>query len=388
MGSKKIYLSPPHLSGNERDFVAQAFDSNWIAPVGPQIDLLEEEFAAHVGVEAAAAVSSGTSALHLALRVLGVSNSDRVFCSNFTFIASANPILYQGAVPVLIDSESDSWNMSPNLLREALEEHNKNGTLPKAIIVVGLYGQTANMRAICDLAKKFGVPVIEDAAECLGGKFEGNPSGSIADLSAFSFNGNKIITGSGGGMLVSNDVDLITKAKKLATQAREPVLHYEHVELGYNYRMSNIVAAICRGQLQLLNERVIRRRSIFYEYVERLHSLPGIGWMPEPIWSKSSRWLSCFTVEREIWPEFQPAALVSYLESRSIEARPLWKPLHMQPVLAGCELYFDQNNAESRALSEDLFSRGVCLPSGSSMSRDDVMRVSACVADYWSENVI
>lgn len=387
MCSKKIYLSPPHLSGNERNFIRQALDSNWVAPVGPQIDLLEEEFASYVGVQAAAAVSSGTAAIHLALRVLGVSNSDTVFCSNFTFIASANPILYQGAIPVLIDSESDSWNMSPNLLRIALEEHYENGTLPKAIIVVGLYGQTANLRSICKLAKKYAVPVIEDAAECLGGEFEGSPSGSIADLSAFSFNGNKIITGSSGGMLVSNNRNLIEAAKKLATQAREPVLHYEHVELGYNYRMSNIVAAICRGQLQQLNDRVARRRAIFEEYAEQLNSLPGIAWMPEPTWSKSSRWLSCFTVDASIWPEFKPAALVSHLERRAIEARPLWKPLHMQPILAECRLYQDHTYAEGLAFSEDLFTRGICLPSGSSMSDEDVTWVSSCIAEYWSDRV-
>lgn len=378
--NKMIYLSPPHMSGNEKKYIDQAFASNWVAPVGPNLDAFEIEFAVKLGVKSAVAVSSGTAALHLALRVLGVEEGDVVFCSAFTFIASATPILYQKASPVLIDSEPLSWNMSPIALESALKEAHSIGKLPKAIIVVGLYGQSPDMDSLLVLANSYDVPIIEDAAESLGAKYKGVESGTLGKLGVFSFNGNKIITGSGGGMLVSNDETLIAKAKKLSTQAREPAVHYEHLELGYNYRMSNIIAGICRGQLEVLDDRVEAKRQIFLKYKALLGHIDDLHWMPEPSWSASTRWLSCFSLERPL-SEFDPRKLISNLWDTKIEARPLWKPLQLQPLLKGCKFFPHGIGVEARSHSELMYESGVCLPSGSGMSDQDIERVVLVVKE-------
>ena len=376
--NKMIYLSPPHMSGNEKKYIDQAFSSNWIAPVGPNLDAFETEFSDKMGVKSALAVSSGTAALHLALRVLGVEEGDVVFCSAFTFIASATPILYQKASPVFIDSEPLTWNMSPIALESALKEADSIGELPKAIIVAGLYGQSPDMDSLLALANSYNVPIIEDAAESLGAKYNGVASGTLGKLGIFSFNGNKIITGSGGGMLVSNDETLITKARKLSTQAREPAVHYEHRELGYNYRMSNIIAGICRGQFEVLDDRVEARRKIFLKYKELLGDINDLDWMPEPSWSTSTRWLSCFTLARPL-SEFNPHKLISSLMDIKIETRPLWKPMQMQPLLLGCKFFSHRVGVEARSHSELTYESGLCLPSGSGMSDQDIERVASAV---------
>lgn len=369
------------MSGNEKKYIDQAFASNWIAPAGPNLEAFESEFSSYLGARAALAVSSGTSALHLALRVLGVGEGDVVFCSTFTFVASVSPILFQKASPVLIDSEDQSWNMSPIALERALREAQRIGKLPKAIIVVGLYGQSADMDPLLALADSFDIPIIEDAAESLGAQYKGKKSGTLGRLGVFSFNGNKIITGSGGGMLVSNDEALIIKARKLSTQAREPVVHYEHVELGYNYRMSNIIAGICRGQLEALDDRVEARRRIFEKYSEMLSDLEAIRWMPEPDWSRSSRWLSCFGIQP--LDNYDPRKLILFLSTERIEARPLWKPMHLQPLLAGTEFYSEESRGAEESVSEALYNCGVCLPSGSNMTDDDIARVVSLLKDFF-----
>ena len=370
--SERILLSVPHMGDLERAYVEEAFETNWIAPVGPHIDAFETELAEKVGAGSAAAVSSGTAALHLALRVLDVGEGDTVFCSTFTFIASANPIIYQNARPVFIDSEPQSWNMSPIALERALQDAKSAGKLPKAIVVVNLYGQSADMDPIMDLADTFGVPVVEDAAESLGGLYKGKASGTIGRIGIYSFNGNKIITTSGGGMLVSDDDELVQKAKFLSTQAKEPVIHYEHKEIGYNYRMSNILAGIGRGQLQILDERVAKRRKVFDTYRELLAGTEAVEWMPEPDWSFSNRWLSTCTIKPKN-QDFAMNELIHGLGQELIEARPLWKPMHRQPVFEGCDYYTHGNES----VSDQLFESGLCLPSGTSMNDNDIERVAA-----------
>lgn len=365
---KPVLLSTPHMGDEEQDFVAQAFDSNWIAPLGPNVDAFEEEVARAVNIEHAAALSSGTAAIHLALRLLDVGPGDRVFCSSLTFVASVNPIVYQGAEPVLIDSEPDSWNMSPAALERALEVSRKEGTLPRAVIVVSLYGQSADMDPLLELCAHYGVEVIEDAAESLGASYKGRASGTFGRLGVYSFNGNKIITTSGGGMLVSADESLISRAKYLSTQAREPLPYYEHKEVGYNYRMSNILAGVGRGQLRVLNDRVAARRRVFQRYCEGLADVPLFQWMPEPEWSYSTHWLSACTLSAER-PGATPAGLISFLKERGIEARNIWKPMHQQPVFRGTR-YFPHH--EQHSVSDELFDRGVCLPSGSNLEDDQI----------------
>ena len=297
--SERIYLSPPHMSeeGYEQSFVEEAFASNWIAPIGPHVNALEEEFAQFNGSSYAAALSTGTAALHLALRLIGIRPGDEVFCSSFTFCASANPIVYEGGQPVFIDSSLDTWNMDPALLAEELQNCKRKGKLPKAVVVVDLYGQSADWKPILEVCRQYGVPVIEDAAEALGATYHGTRTGNFGTMGIFSFNGNKIITGSGGGMLVSETQELISHARNLSTQARMPAAHYEHTEIGYNYRMSNVVAAIIRGQLRVLPRRVARKREIFDLYRERLGGVPGIEFMPEAAYGSSSRWLTCITID-------------------------------------------------------------------------------------------
>lgn len=374
------------MSGNEKKYIDQAFASNWIAPVGPNLDAFENEFCNKIGSKYSVAVSSGTAALHLALRVLDVGEGDIVFCSNFTFIASVTPILFQQAIPVLIDSDTESWNMSPALLAKALQDACRESKLPKAIVVVGLYGQSPDMRSILGLANQYNIPVIEDSAESLGSKFNDSFSGVMGTIGIFSFNGNKIITGSGGGILASGNAKYIEKARKLSTQAREPVLHYEHKELGYNYRMSNIIAGVCRGQLEVLDDRVKARREIFSKYSQILKEIDGLCWMPEPDWSYSSRWLSCFTFSSDKY-KFDPRQLISFLSEQSIEARPLWKPLHLQPILSGVSVYDQRSDASGKSLSEELYDSGVCLPSGSNMSDEDIERVAKLVKRFFGRGI-
>ena len=319
-GSRRIHLSPPHMSGLEQEFVADAFASNWIAPLGPHVDAFEREFAEAIGARYAAALSSGTAALHLALQLVGVRQGDEVLVSTLTFAASANPIVYLGARPVFVDSECASWNMDPALLAETLEDRARRGRLPKAVVVVHLYGQSADLDPILELCEQYGVILIEDAAEALGATYRGRSPGTFGKAGIFSFNGNKIITTSGGGMLVSDDEALVARARKLATQARDPAPHYQHSEIGYNYRMSNILAAIGRGQLRVLEERVAARRRNFEFYAAALQDLPGLEFQPEAPWGRHTRWLTCVTIDpREFGADREELRLA--LEAEDIEAR-------------------------------------------------------------------
>jgi pyridoxal phosphate-dependent aminotransferase EpsN len=371
MDAPRIYLSPPHMSGLEQTYVQDAFATNWIAPLGPHVDAFEREFAALVGTGHAAALSSGTAALHLALILLGVGPGDEVLVSTLTFAASANPVAYLGARPTFIDSEPASWNMDPALLREALAERARSGKLPKAVIAVHLYGQSANLGPILAACDDYGVPLIEDAAEALGATYGDRTPGTLGRLGFYSFNGNKVITTSGGGMLVSDDGDLIAHARKLATQARDDAPHYQHSELGYNYRLSNILAAIGRGQLPVLEERVAARRRNFDYYARALGDLPGVEFMPEAPWGRHARWLTCLTIDPEAFGADREAVREA-LAAENIEARPVWKPMHLQPVFAGCARV-------GGSVAEDLFARGLCLPSGSSLSPADLDRVSEVI---------
>lgn len=368
---KRIYLSPPHLSGYEEEYIKQAFRDNWIAPLGPHVDAFERELAEYVGVKGAVALSSGTAGIHLALRLLGVGKDDLVFCSTLTFIASVNPVLYQGGVPVFIDSEPASWNMSPSALRKAFKWAERKGRLPKAVVAVDLYGQSADMEPILQICREYGVPVVEDAAEALGATYKGKKCGSLGDFGVFSFNGNKIITTSGGGMLVSDDVKALEKARFWATQARDRAVWYQHSEMGYNYRMSNVLAGIGRGQLRVIEERVARRREVFLRYQQALGDIEGIGFMPEASFGRSNRWLTVMTVDEEKLSA-SPLDLINALEGENIESRPVWKPMHLQPLFAGCE-YFTHEDGVS--ISDGLFKKGLCLPSGSSLAEEEQERV-------------
>lgn len=371
MSNTRIYLSPPHMSGREQAYVADALASNWVAPLGPHVDAFEREFSTYVGVSHALALSSGTAALHLALRLFEVGQDDEVVVSTLTFAASAFPVMYEKARPIFVDSEPHSWNMDPELLKKLLEVRARRQRLPKALILVHLYGQCADVHAILSVCDRYGVPVIEDAAEALGSTYHGRSAGSFGQSSFFSFNGNKIITSSGGGMLVSPDAKFIEHARKLSTQARDPAVHYEHSEIGYNYRMSNLLAALARGQLEVLEERVIARRRNYAWYAERLGRLPGINFMPEAGWGRHTRWLTCLTVDPIAFGADREQIRLA-LDSENIEARPVWKPLHLQPVFAGCEIVGGE-------IAADLFARGICLPSGSALSQDDLERIGATV---------
>ncbi len=363
----RVFLSPPHMSGAERALLLQAFDSNWIAPLGPQVDALEQEFAAAVGVREAVALSSGTAALHLALVLLGVGPGDEVLASTLTFAATANAIAYTGASPVFLDSERATWNMDPELLADELAACARRGRLPKAVVVVDLYGQCADYARIEAICQRYQVPIVEDAAESLGAACHGRPAGRFGRMACFSFNGNKIITASGGGMLVSEDPELCRRARFLASQARDPAPHYQHSHIGYNYRMSNLLAAVARGQLQVLADRVARRRRNYADYRRALAAYPGIDFMPEPPGYHSTRWLTCLTVQPERFGRDREE-IREELESRNIESRPVWKPLHLQPAFAACR-------CRGGSVAEDLFQRGLCLPSGSNLSSQDRARV-------------
>jgi len=372
----RLFLSPPHMGGAEFAFVEEAFRTNWIAPVGPHLDAFEREFCARFGFAHAVAVSSGTAALHLAIRLAGVRPGDEVVCSTLTFAASANPILYEQARPVFIDCDKATWNMDASLLAEWLTLRARAGRLPRAVIVVDLYGQCADLERISASCARHGVPLIEDAAEALGATCARRPAGAFGRMGVFSFNGNKIITTSGGGMLVSEDAGLIARARFLATQARDPAPHYQHSQLGFNYRLSNVLAGIGRGQLQVLDERVEARRRIFAHYVAALQDLPGVAFMPEAAFGRCNRWLTCLAID----PTKAGAdreQVRQALEAENIEARPVWKPLHLQPVFAGYE-------AVGGAVSARLFDQGLCLPSGSAMTEDDLQRVIGIVRGVFS----
>jgi dTDP-4-amino-4,6-dideoxygalactose transaminase len=365
---KRIFLSSPHMSGGEFKYIKEAFDQNWVAPMGPNVDAFEQSLATFCGVDHAAALSSGTAAIHLALILLGVKQGDEVIASTFTFSATVNPIIYLGATPVLVDSERETWNMDPGLLEEAIKDRIKRGRRPKAIVLVHLYGMPANLAAIMKISEHYEIPLIEDAAEALGSKYRGKALGSFGKMAILSFNGNKILSTSGGGALLSNDADLIAKARFLSTQARDQAPYYQHSQIGYNYRMSNILAGIGCAQMEVIEKRVESRRANFRFYKENLKKIEGIKFLEEPDGSYfSNYWLTTILIESSKtgtgWEEIQ-----QNLEKQNIEARPLWKPMHLQPVFSSCPAYL-------HGISEYLFSKGLCLPSGSNMTDEDRMRV-------------
>ncbi|TNE80913.1 MAG: aminotransferase class I/II-fold pyridoxal phosphate-dependent enzyme [Bacteroidetes bacterium] len=363
----KIWLSSPHMGGTEKNYVNEAFDTNWVAPLGPNVDNFEKDICAFTGSSHAAVLSSGTSAIHLALIQLGVGPGDRVICQSFTFSASANPIAYQGGIPVFIDSEVDSWNMDPNALEESIKALIAKGKKPKAIIPVHLYGMPAKMDAIMSIANRYEIPVIEDAAEALGSTYENKACGTFGDFGILSFNGNKIITTSGGGALLSENEEWIKMARFRATQARDNAPHYQHSHIGYNYRMSNIVAGIGRGQMEVLPHRVAQRRANYSRYTERYGDVPGFHFQPDLPGAFSNRWLTSLTIDPHK-AGFSREDLRLAMDAVNIESRPLWKPMHMQPVFKDAP-YFGGKTAEK------LFENGLCLPSGSNLSDDDFNRI-------------
>jgi len=374
MQLKRIYLSPPHMSPRERELLLEAFDSNWIAPLGPQVDAFECEFAKKLGVSHAVALSSGTAALHLALVVAGVGPGDEVLTSTLTFAATAYAIRYVGANPVFIDSDDSSWNMDPNLLEDELRRAARQNRLPKAAVVVDICGQCADWEPIVGLCRRYGVTMIEDAAESLGATYRQRPAGTLADVGCFSFNGNKIITTSGGGMLVTENRAWAERVRHLATQARDPAPHYEHSQIGYNYRLSNLLAAIGRAQLELLDERVEQRRSHFDRYVRALHDVPGIEFMPEAEYGRATRWLTCLLIDpHEV--RMPTAEVCARMADEQIEVRPMWKPMHLQPVFAGAR-------SIGGHCSERIFARGLCLPSGSSLNAAEIQIVTDWLRHY------
>lgn len=365
---ERIYLSPPHMGPEERTLLLDAFDSNWIAPLGPHVEAFEKELAARVQLPHAAALSSGTAALHLALQMVGVGPGDDVVVSSLTFAASANPIRYLGARPVFIDSEGETWNMSPDLLEEELEERRRLGRpMPKAVVTVDLYGQCANYTRLEPLCEKYGVPLIEDAAEALGASWQGRPAGSFGSMGVFSFNGNKIITTSGGGMLVAREQRFIDTARFLATQARDPAPHYQHSHIGYNYRLSNLLAAVGRGQLRVLDERIAARRKNRELYEAAFKGVDGIRFMPIDARGTCNGWLTVVVIDPKAFGASREDIRLA-LEKENIESRPVWKPMHLQPVFAECPV-------RGGALSEAIFADGLCLPSGSSLTRPQHERV-------------
>jgi len=366
--NSKIWLSSPHMGSNERNFVNETFDSNWVAPLGPNVDGFEKDLEQYLGQDVHVSVlSAGTAALHLALIVLGVEMDDEVICQSITFSASANPIRYQHATPVFVDSESETWNMDPNALEDAIKQRKAKGKMPKAIIPVHLYGMPAKMEDIIAIAEKYEIPIIEDAAEALGSSINGVMCGTFGEMSILSFNGNKIITTSGGGALVAKNKQYTDKATFLATQARDPAPHYQHSEIGYNYRMSNICAAIGRGQMQVLPERIEQRRKNFEFYKSALEDFPGIAFVEEPEGYFSNRWLTTILVDPTKSGITREDLRLALLEE-NIESRPLWKPMHLQPVFKDFP-YYGGN------ISEKLFENGLCLPSGSNLEEKDLERV-------------
>jgi pyridoxal phosphate-dependent aminotransferase EpsN len=363
---KRILLSLPHMSGSEQVYVGQAFASNWLSTVGPNITAFEEEFEDLLGLPAVA-LSSGTAAIHLGLKLLGVHEGDDVFCPTLTFVATANPIRYLGANPVFLDSDRATWNVDPQILEDALSERARRNRLPRAVIAVHLYGQCADIDPILDTCRRYNMPVLEDAAEALGATYKGRPAGTLGDVAAFSFNGNKIITTTGGGMLVAQTRARVDKARFWSTQARDPGIAYEHSEIGYNYRMSNVLAGIGRGQLEVLNLRVKQRRAVAFRYRDAFADLPGILLMPQACYGFHTNWLSCFLVDEERFGCSRDQ-LIHALDAANIESRPVWKPMHLQPLYAR----YERCGGE---VAEDLFCHGICLPSSSSLSEADQLYV-------------
>lgn len=368
--SEKIYLSSPHMSdeGYEMQYIQEAFDTNWIAPLGKNVNEFEKELAAEIGAKAAAALSSGTAAIHMALNAAGVGEGDIVFCPTLTFSATVNPIIYQNATPVFIDSNYATWNMDPDALELAFKKYPN----VKAVLVVHLYGLSADMDRLVEICKKHNVPLIEDAAESLGTTYKGKCTGTFGEYGVFSFNGNKIITTSGGGMLVSDNEERISKVRFWSTQSRDKARHYQHSELGYNYRMSNIVAGIGRGQLKVLNKRIAKKKYIFEFYKGELDSLVGIGFMPINEWNVPNYWLSCIALNGKI----KPLNIMEALEKENIESRPIWKPMHMQP-------FFKDYDFIGEGMSEKIFENGVCLPSDTKMIDEDLYRVCKIIKRLW-----
>jgi len=366
--NSKIYLSPPHMSGEEMKYIYEAFETNWIAPSGPNIEVFEKELAKFTGSKYAVALTSGTAAIHLALIILGIKRGDKVLCSSFTFSASVNPVVYCNAEPVLIDSDEESWNMDLNLLEEAINDLNNKGEKPKALIITHLYGMPARMDEIISITNRYDIPVIEDAAEALGSTYKGQHAGTFGEIGILSFNGNKIITTSGGGAIISNNKYFIDRARFLSTQARDDAPHYQHSEIGYNYRMSNVVAGIGRGQLEVINDRIRSRRELNNFYRKHLNDLPGISFQNEQEDQKSNFWLTTILVDPDKTGGITREDLRLTLEKENIETRPLWKPMHMQPVFKNCTAYTNK-------ISERLFKLGLCLPSGTNMSEDDKNRI-------------
>ena len=363
---RRILLSIPHMGGNEERYVREAFASNWLSTVGPNLMAFELAFEARVGLPAVA-LASGTAAIHLGLRLLDVGHGDEVFCPTLTFAASCNPVRYLGAEPVFLDSDYSTWNLDPNILEDAIRQRAQRKKLPRALVVVHLYGQCADMDPILALCRSYEVPVLEDAAEALGAKYHNRPAGTVGDVGAFSFNGNKIITTTGGGMLASRNAAWVEKARFWAQQARDPGIAYEHSELGYNYRMSNVLAGIGRGQLEILNLRVQQRRAIAFRYRDAFADLPGITLMPQASYGLHTNWLSCFLIEEKKFGCSRDA-LIRALDEANVESRPIWKPMHLQPLYTGCERYGGE-------VAVDLFRRGICLPSSSSLTEQEQLHV-------------
>ena len=366
----RIYLSPPHLSGLEKEFLNEALDSNWIAPLGPQVDSFEEEMADYLDVKAAVALNSGTAALHLALRNSNVKSGDIVLCPSLTFSSSANVILYEKAIPVFIDADPNTWNINYVSLERAIIACKERGKLPKVLITVDIYGQSADYDNILEICNKYNIVVIEDAAEALGSEYKDEKCGTFGKAGVFSFNGNKIVTTSGGGMLVSNDEKFVDQARFLSTQAREPEIHYEHKELGYNYRMSNLLAAVGRGQLAVLDEKVKSKQGIFSRYKSALGDIEGIEFMPIASYGISNCWLTTLLIN-DVVAGFERDSVIAALENEDIESRPIWKPMHLQPLYKE----FDYYKSEEGDISQTLFNNGICLPSGTSLSIVDQERI-------------
>ena len=376
----KIYLSSPHMGTLEKVFVEEAFETNWVAPLGPNVDRFESEVADYIRVEGALALSSGTAAIHLALKLLDIKANDLVFCSSLTFAASCNPIIYEGGEAVFIDSEPESYNMSPIALEKAFKYYEDLNRKPKAVIVVHLYGQSADMDKIMEICDKYDVPIIEDAAESLGATYKGKVTGTIAKYGIYSFNGNKIITTSGGGMLVSNDLEGIQKAKFWATQAKEKELYYHHKEIGYNYRMSNIVAGIGRGQLRVLEERIREKKAIFEAYEDGFKDIDEISMLPVCDYGKPNYWLSVMLISEE--STIKPLDIIQVLEKENIESRYIWKPMHLQPIFENNKFFKHDDTEES--VSETLFNRGVCLPSDTKNTDEDMERIISIITRLFS----
>ena len=371
MENKRIYLASPHMGGMEQKFVQEAFDTNWVAPLGPNVNNFEKELSEYVGAKDAAALISGTSAIHLALKAVGIKSGDRVFCTSLTFAASCNPIMYEKGEAIFIDSEPESWNMSPVALEKAFVKCKEEGKMPIAVIVVHLYGQSANMDKIIEVCEKYNTPIIEDAAESLGATYKNKQTGTFGKFGIFSFNGNKIITTSGGGMLVSDDSEKISKARFWSTQSRDNARHYEHTELGYNYRMSNITAGIGRGQLRVLDERIAQKKHIFEKYSEAFKNIQDIEMMPICNYGEPNYWLSCITLTEG--SKVKPLDIILALEEENIESRPIWKPMHIQPYYR--KFNFFSHNDNEISVAEDIFNRGVCLPSDTKMSEEEIDKV-------------